>query len=73
MEAAQIAENLTKELLGLMGVEAEVSVAVDTAGLRVNATVDEAGFLIGHGGENLRALQHILFLMVSKKTGYVFY
>mgnify|MGYP001560453775 CR=1 FL=1 len=73
MEAAQIAENLTKELLGLMGVEAEVSVAVDTAGLRVNATVDEAGFLIGHGGENLRALQHILFLMVSKKTGSVFY
>ncbi|MBI4119872.1 MAG: KH domain-containing protein [Parcubacteria group bacterium] len=73
METAQIAENLTKELLDFMGVEARISVEADTAGLKVNTTVDEAGFLIGHGGENLRALQHILLLMVSKKTGNIFY
>lgn len=73
MEAAKIAENLTKELLGLMGVEARVDVDSDPTKLRVNTTVDEAGFLIGHGGENLRALQHLLLLMVSKKTGSVFY
>lgn len=73
MEAAKIAENLTKELLGFMGVEARVDVDSDPTKLRVNTTVDEAGFLIGHGGENLRALQHLLLLMVSKKTGSVFY
>ena len=74
METAQIAEKLIREMFGFMGVDAQIKVDTgDTSGLRVNATVDEAGFLIGHGGENLRALQHILLLMVSKKTNSVFY
>ena len=36
--------------------------------IRFNIKVDEAGFLIGKDGENLKALQYLFLLLISKKT-----
>lgn len=68
METSQLVQNLTQEMFNLIGVEAQIKVESENDCWRVDASVPEAGFLIGHAGENLKALQHILSLMIAKRT-----
>ncbi|MFY9493023.1 MAG: R3H domain-containing nucleic acid-binding protein [Minisyncoccia bacterium] len=67
MDKGEIAKEFASKMFGLIGVEAELGMETSDGRTRVNASVDEAGFLIGRDGENLKAFQHILALMVSKK------
>jgi spoIIIJ-associated protein len=63
-------KRVTEELLNLLGANAQVVVTEDEGRTRVSVEAPEhAGILIGKGGENLRALQHVLLLLVSKKIG----
>ena len=69
MEKIEIARELASKMLDFLEPKAEISVELKDGRLRLNAEVAEAGFLIGHDGENLKALQHVLGLMISKKIG----
>ena len=68
MDYSEIAKDLASKILGFIGVEAELDSKVTDGRTRVNASVKDAGFLIGRDGENPKAFQHILTLMVSKKA-----
>lgn len=61
----------TEELIGLLGVEAEVSVEEDkeNEAFRVQIDTEEAGILIGHHGETVYALQFLLAQVVRQRTG----
>lgn len=67
MDKGEVAKDFASKIFGLIGVEAELSLETTDDRTRVNASVNEAGFLIGRDGENLKAFQHIITLMVSKK------
>ena len=69
MELGETAKNIAREMISLLGFESSIDSETDGGRLRLNIKLDEAGFLIGKEGENLRALQHIFLLMVSKKIG----
>jgi len=60
----------TEELLDIMGFAAAAKID-DSRGdsITVNVACDEGGMLIGQGGENLLALQHIIRLLVFKELG----
>jgi len=63
-------KELTEELLSNMDFEVEIEIdASQGEFLVVNIQSEEAGLLIGQGGENLSALQHILRIIVSKRLG----
>ncbi|HKW78549.1 MAG TPA: RNA-binding cell elongation regulator Jag/EloR [Candidatus Limnocylindria bacterium] len=67
-EELALGATVLREMLGAMGVEAEVSLAEGTAdGLDVLGA--ELGALIGRGGENLVALQQITSAITSKRVG----
>lgn len=69
MDTDKIAQNLVRQVMGFLSPDADISPSeLDGSRLRINATIKDAGFFIGRDGENLKALQHILGLMVSKKT-----
>ena len=68
MDKKHIAAEMASELLKMMGSDSEVEAEENEGRIRVMASVDEAGFLIGKDGENLRALQHVFQLMFIKKT-----
>lgn len=67
MDKAQIAQDLASKMFEFMGAEAEITSEITNDCLRISAATAEAGFLIGRDGENLKAFQHILALMISKK------
>lgn len=71
MDKAQIAQDLAQKIFGFMEVDAKLVSEVKADRLRIDASVNEAGFLIGRDGENLKAFQYILMLMTAKKTGEV--
>lgn len=61
---AQAALAYLKELLGYMGVSnAEFSVEEEEAGAVITITGDDIGFIIGHRGETLDALQYLTGLV----------
>ena len=63
-------KKLAEELLLEMDFEAKIEIdASQSEFLVVNIQSEEAGLLIGQGGENLSALQHILRIIVSKRLG----
>ena len=68
MDKKQIEIELASELLKFMGASPKLDAEEEDGRIRVTASVDEAGFLIGKDGENLRALQHVFQLMFIKKT-----
>jgi len=68
METSQLIQDLTRKIFDLIGAEAQITIELKDDCLRVDASVPEAGFLIGHAGENLKALQHILSLVIAKQT-----
>ncbi len=69
MDKAQIAQDFAQKIFDFMGSEVKISSETTVDRIRISASLDEAGFLIGRDGENLKALQHILILMTAKKTG----
>ncbi len=66
----EILIEVIKELLSKMDFEGRID-ADDSQPdiLVVNVESDEAGWLIGQGGENLGALQHLARAVVNKKLG----
>ena len=69
MDVKEIVQELTRRILSLLGADVQsVTIENESGQLTVRASVAEAGFLIGKEGENLKALQHILAIMVSKKS-----
>jgi len=63
-------KELTKELLSKMDFEAGVEIdASQGEFLTINILSEEAGLLIGQGGENLSALQHVARIIAGKKLG----
>jgi len=75
MENQELIIKIIKETLLFFGFDGEVSLIREGEGGRLRAVIDtdgDVGMLIGKGGDTLRALQHILLLVVSKKSGYNF-
>ena len=72
-EALAAGREILQELLGHMGLEAEVTVeSGDTSKLDVRGQEHEKetlGALIGRKGERLSALQHLVNLMLSRRLG----
>lgn len=60
-------KEITKKVLAIMGFAAEVEVVDEDGGTVARINSIEAGFLIGQGGENLFALQHLIRLMTTKE------
>jgi len=69
MKETELINDITKKTLRLMGFEGRVAIEEDGSSLRVMVEADGAGMLIGKGGENLRAFQHLLLLVISRKMG----
>jgi len=72
-EALAAGREILQELLGHMGLEAEVTIETgDTSKLDVKGSEHEKeslGALIGRKGERLSALQHLVNLMLSRRLG----
>jgi spoIIIJ-associated protein len=72
-EALAAGRDILQELLGHMGLQAEVTVLTgDTSKLDVRGQENEKeslGALIGRKGERLSALQHLVNLMLSRRLG----
>lgn len=65
---------LTRDVLRRLGYEgADLEVDITDEVTQVSVRVNEdAGMLIGKKGETLRALQHLLLLLISRQTGVRF-
>ena len=68
-EEIALGANVLREILGEMGVEAEVAVGEGARSDGVEVQGPDLGALIGRGGENLVALQQIVSAITSKKVG----
>lgn len=72
-EKKKVLEEITKELLEKMGISAttyisENAVSEDGA-ISIEIQTGESSYLIGRGGTNLSALQHIIRILARKKIG----
>lgn len=66
----KIVEEATKELLGKLGLTAEVVVSEgEEGGFKIAINGEELGALIGYHGETLSGLQLFLNLLAHKKMG----
>jgi spoIIIJ-associated protein len=68
-EALPIAGETARDLLAVMGIEAEVKIEQIPGREGVEISGGELGVLIGRGGENLVALQQVVSAITSKKVG----
>jgi spoIIIJ-associated protein len=69
-KASETIKQKTEELLNIMGFAAVAKIdGTHDDSVSVNIACDEGGILIGQGGENLLALQHIIRLLVFKELG----
>jgi spoIIIJ-associated protein len=57
-----------EEMLSFFGVNAAVKITEEDNAIRLNVEADTTGRLIGHRGETLRALQHLLNVLVRART-----
>jgi spoIIIJ-associated protein len=69
-EEIALGATVLKELLGAMGLEAEVAYGEQTQSDGVEVVGTDAAALIGSGGENLVAIQQIVSAITSKKVGH---
>lgn len=69
-EEIALGATVLREILVAMGVEAEVAYGEQTQSDGVEVLGADMGALIGHGGENLVALQQIVSAIASKKVGH---
>lgn len=66
----EVVEKTARELMGRLGVSAQVSVAADGEGnVQANLSGSDLGILIGYHGETLSSLQLILNLMLYRRLG----
>ena len=56
-----------ENMLTRMNFPGEVEVSSETEDIRVNIKTDEAGYLIGQEGNNLKSLQYLVRLIINKK------
>lgn len=71
MEQEKLAtiEEILEKLIGLMGIDGQVTLTDELkGGALANIKSQEAGYLIGRNGDNLRAFQQLARLLVSKKN-----
>lgn len=62
-------KEVTDGLISAMGLNGQVTVSEDTlGGILVGIESPEAGFLIGRNGDNLRALQQLIWLAAIKQV-----
>lgn len=70
MDDLKIIEETIVDLLKKMAFEGKVEVnASDEDNILANIQTEQAGFLIGQAGANLDALQHIIRIIINKKSG----
>lgn len=62
-------QKTAEELLGLLGIEGEVSVQKEEDVINILLDTQDSGMVIGHHGDILESLQLILSLAISKKLG----
>ncbi|EKD56020.1 MAG: hypothetical protein ACD_58C00317G0012 [uncultured bacterium] len=55
---------VVKKITNLMGFQVEVETTENESGIIINLKTEDPSLLIGKGGENLKALQHITNLVV---------
>jgi spoIIIJ-associated protein len=67
--AITTAQEVLKEMLRLMGVEATVEITMGTETSKLNVKGEDLGVLIGRRGEKLASLQHLVNLIVAKREG----
>lgn len=72
MEEIATIEEIVQKTLQPLGFEGRIEVFRAGQGFTVGVRAEDAGTLIGKGGENLRALQHLLLLMISKSLDHPF-
>jgi spoIIIJ-associated protein len=60
---------ILKELLEKMGFSSEVEMLENEQGKTINIFTIDSALLIGRGGENLKALQHMANLLFYKEMG----
>lgn len=63
------AKKITKKLLDLMGIEANLEVFEKDETVNININSEDSGLLIGYHGDTLRALQIILGIMINQGSG----
>lgn len=68
-----VAASVLRELLGLMGVQAEVVVQEIAGERQLEIRGGDLGALIGRHGENLMSLQQLTSLMTSRRVGRTVY
>jgi spoIIIJ-associated protein len=69
-DTAAIIQQTVVDIIGRIGIEATVTVAVDAEeNYRVNVTTLESGLLIGRHGETINGLQLFLGVVLFKKLG----
>lgn len=68
-EALPIGGQVAKEILDVMGIEADVKIEQIPGREGVEISGGDLGVLIGRGGENLVALQQVVSAITSKKAG----
>ncbi len=64
----KIIEKILEELFSKIGVEAESEIKISEGVIFINIKTTEPGVLIGWHGNTLGALEHILRLLVARKT-----
>ncbi len=70
MDKIRLIKETIAKMLEYMSLREEVSIEEHPQeGLLVNIQSEKAGFLIGQGGINLEAFQHLARLLVSKQAG----
>lgn len=68
-EELPIGATVLTELLGTMGIEAEVKIEQIPGREGIEVHGDDLGVLIGRGGENLVALQQVVSAITSRRVG----
>lgn len=70
---SELVEKTTREVLGLLGVAASLSIAEKDGSIDVQIDSDQAGVLIGYRGEAIASLQLLVKQIVYSKYGDVPY
>lgn len=68
-KTAEGAQGVLKNLLYLLNVPAEIESRIEERGLYLNVNTEDSGVLIGYKGESLRALQHLLNILLRNELG----
>jgi spoIIIJ-associated protein len=66
-DLASLSEKITKEIIGLMGLEASLSARVEGQTVYIQFEGDKSGLLIGRRGQTLDALQYILTRILHRQ------